>query len=80
MILGKKRLGVSRKMAEKVWKNPGRALEIGAKVGTAFVSRSPNAALSSLLEVIIFYPLGKEITWAILHTLCYITGTKKQTD
>ena len=46
-------------MAENVLKNPGRALEIGANVGTAFASRSPKAALSSLPEVINFYHTGK---------------------
>ena len=42
-------------MAKNVIKNPGGALEIGANVGTAFASRSPKAALSSLPEVINFY-------------------------
>ena len=57
--LGKKRLNVSKKMAKNVLKNPGRALEIGANVGSAFASRSPKAALSSLPEVINFYHTGK---------------------
>ena len=53
--LGKKGLNVSKKMAKNVLKNPGRALEIGANVGTAFASRNPKAALTSLPEVINFY-------------------------
>ena len=57
--LGKKGLNVSKKMAKNVLKNPGRALEIGANVGSAFASRSPKTALSSLPEVINFYPTGK---------------------
>ena len=57
--LGKKGLNVSKKMAKNVLKNPGRALEIGANVGTAFVSRNPKAALTSLPEVINFYHTGK---------------------
>ena len=36
--LGKKRLNVSKKMAKNVLKNPGRALENSANVGSAFVS------------------------------------------
>ena len=57
---GKKGLEVSKRMAKNVLKNPGGALEIGANVGTAFASRSPKAALSSLLpEVINFYHTGK---------------------
>ena len=57
--LGKKGLNVSKKMAKNVSKNPGRALEIGANVGTAFASRNPKAALTSLPEVINFYHTGK---------------------
>ena len=57
--LGKKGLNVSKEMAKNVLKNPGRALEIGATVGSAFASRSPKAALSTLPEVINFYHTGK---------------------
>ena len=57
--LGKKGLNVSKKMAKNVSNNPGRALEIGANVGTAFASRNPKAALTSLPEVINFYHTGK---------------------
>ena len=49
-----KGLNVSKKMARDVLKNPGKALKNGANVGTAFTSRSPKAALSSLPEVINF--------------------------
>ena len=44
--LGKKRLNVSTKKAKSVLKNRGRALEIGANVGSEYASRSPKAALS----------------------------------
>ena len=57
--LGEKGLNVSKKMAKNVLKNPGRALEVGANVGTAFASRNPKAALTSLPEVINFYHTGK---------------------
>ena len=57
--LGKKGLNVSKKMAKNVLKNPGRALEIGANVGSAFASRNPKAALTSLPEVINFYHTGR---------------------
>ena len=46
-------------MAKNVSKNPGRALEVGAKVGTAFAYRSPEGALSSLPKDISFYHTGK---------------------
>ena len=58
-ILVKKGLNIPKKMAKNVLKNPGRALEIGANVGTAFASRNPKAALTSLPEVINFYHTGK---------------------
>ena len=57
--LGKKGLNVSKKMAKNVLKNPGRALEIGANVGSAFASKNPKAALPTLPEVINFYHTGK---------------------
>ena len=59
--LGKKGLNVSKKMAKNVLKNPGRALEIGANVGSAFASRNPKAALTSLPEVINLYHTGKGV-------------------
>ena len=59
--LAKKGLNVSKKMAKVDLKNPERALEIGANVVTGFASWRPKAALSSLLEVIIFYHTGKRI-------------------
>ena len=46
------------KWQKNVSKDPRRALEIGAEVGTAFASRSPKAALSSLQEVINFHHTG----------------------
>ena len=56
---GLKGLKVSKNMARNVLKNPGRALEIGANVGTAFASRSPKAVSSQLLEVNNFHHTGK---------------------
>ena len=53
--LGKMGINVSKKMAKNHLKKPGRALEIGANIGTAFASQKPKAALSSLPEVINFY-------------------------
>ena len=46
-------------MATNVLKNPGRAPEIGANVGTAFASRSPKAALPALPELSISYHTDK---------------------
>ena len=57
--LGKKGLIVSKGISKNGLKNPERALEIGANVGTAFASRSLKAALSSLSEMINFYHTGE---------------------
>ena len=59
--LGRKGPNLSKKMAKDVLKNPGRALEMGLNVGSAFASRSPEAAFSSLLDVINCYHTGKRI-------------------
>ena len=53
-ILVKKDL-VNQKKAKKTLKNSGRALEIGANVGTAFATQSSKTVFSSLPEVIKFY-------------------------
>ena len=57
--LGKISAKAGKKLASNVLKNPGRVLEIGANVGSAFVSKNPKAALSTLPEVINFYHTGK---------------------
>ena len=57
--LGKKGRNVSKKMAKKVLSNPGRALDLTAKIATAAASRDSKEALSTLLELITFYNTGK---------------------
>ena len=59
-----------------VLKNLGRALECGANVGSAFPSRSPKVALSSLPEVKIFNHTGKSFYWTNLYRFYYTKGTK----
>ena len=59
--LGKIGLNFSKKMAKIVLENYGQVLEIVANFGTAFASRSPKKALSSLPEVINFYHTGKRL-------------------
>ena len=46
-------------MAKNVLRNPAQFLGIEGKVGNAFVSQSPTAALSSLPELISFYQTSK---------------------
>ena len=57
--LGKASAKAGKKLATNVLKNPGRALEIGASIGSAAVSRNPKAALSTIPDVIKFYHTGK---------------------
>ena len=57
--LGKKGLNVSKKMAKNVLSNPGRALDLTAKIATAAASRNSEQTLSTLLELITFYNTGK---------------------
>ena len=57
--LGKKGPNISKKMAKNVLSNPGRALELTAKIATAAASRNSKQALSTLPELITFYNTGK---------------------
>ena len=57
--LGKKGLNVSKKMAKNVLSNPGRALDLTAKIATAAASLNSKQALSTLPELITFYNTGK---------------------
>ena len=58
-ILGKKGLDVSKKRAKNVLSNPGRALDLTAKIARAAVSKISKRALSTLPELITFYNTGK---------------------
>ena len=57
--LGKISAKAGKKLAKNVISNPGRALDLTAKIATAATTRSPKAALSTLPEVINFYHTGK---------------------
>ena len=57
--LGKKRLDVSKKMTKNALSNPGRALDLTAKIATAAASKNSKQALSTLPELIAFYNTGK---------------------
>ena len=59
--LGKKGLNVSKKMARNVLGNPGRALNLTAKIATESASRISKQALSTLPELITFYNTGKGV-------------------
>ena len=57
--LGKISAKAGKKIAKNVIRNPGRALDLTAKIATAAATKSPKAALSTLPEVINFYHTGK---------------------
>ena len=48
-----------KKLTKNVLSNPGRALDLTAKIATAAATKSPKAALSTLPEVINSYHTGK---------------------
>ena len=57
--LGKKGPNASKKMAKNVLSNPGRALDLTAKIATAAASKNSKQVLSTLPELITFYHTGK---------------------
>ena len=57
--LGKISAKAGKKLAKNVKSNPGRALDLTAKIATAATTKSPKAALSTLPEVINFYHTGR---------------------
>ena len=57
--LGKISAKAGKKLAKNVVSNPGRALDLTAKIATAAATKTPKAALSTLPEVINFYHTGK---------------------
>ena len=59
--LGKISAKAGKKLAKNVTRNPGRALDLTAKIATAAASKSPKAALSTLPEVINFYHTGRSL-------------------
>ena len=46
-------------MAKNELNNPGRAVDLTAKIATAAVSKNSKQALSTLIELITFYNTGK---------------------
>ena len=56
---GKVSSKAGKNLAKNVISNPGRALDLTAKIATAAATKNPKAALSTLPEVINFYHAGK---------------------
>ena len=59
--LGKISAKAGKKLAKNVLSNPGRALDLTAKIATVAATKSPKAALSTLPEVINFYHTRKGV-------------------
>ena len=59
--LGKISAKAGKQLAKNFLSNPGRALDLTAKIATAAATKSPKAALSTLPEVINFYHTGKGV-------------------
>ena len=57
--LGKISAKAVKKSAKNVLSNPGRALDLTAKIATATASKNSKQALSTLPELITFYKTGK---------------------
>ena len=57
--LGKFSAKAGKKLAKNVISNPGRALDLTAKIATTAATKPPKAVLSTLPEVINFYHTGK---------------------
>ena len=57
--LGKISAKAGKKLAKNVLGNPGRALDLTAKIATAAASKNSKQALSTLPELITFYNTGK---------------------
>ena len=57
--LGKISAKAGKKLAKNVLSNPGRALDLTAKIATAAASQNSKQALSTLPELITFYNTGK---------------------
>ena len=57
--LGEISAKAGKKLAKNVLSNPGRALDLTAKIATAAASKNSKQALSTLPELITFYNTGK---------------------
>ena len=57
--MGKISAKAGKNLAKNFLSNPGRALDLTAKIATAATTKSPKAALSTLPEVINFYHTGR---------------------
>ena len=78
--LGKKGPNVSKKMAKNVLSNPGRALDLTAKIAAAAASRDSKQPLSTLPELITFYNTGKCLYLGKFVEIMLYKRKRKQID
>ena len=78
--LGKKGIYVSKEMAENVLSNPGRALDLTAKLATAAASKNSKQAISTLPELITFYNTGKGLYLGEFEQFMLYKWKRKQID
>ena len=63
-------------MAKNVLSNPGRALDLTAKIATAALSKNSKEALSTLPELITFYNTGKGLYLGKFIFLYHLNGAE----
>ena len=78
--LGKKGPNVSKKMAKNVLSNPGRALNLTAKIARAAASPKSKQVLSTLPELITFYNTGKGLYLGKFVYIMLYKWKRKQID
>ena len=52
---------VGKKLETNVMKSPGRALEIGARIGNATVGENPTAASGTISDIMFFHQTGNSL-------------------
>ena len=75
---GKISAKAGKKFTTNALKNPASYLQIGANVATASAIRNPEAALSTLPEVITFITPERDFTWANLLNFISSKWNKNQ--
>ena len=78
--LGRKGLKISKRWQKNVLSNPGRGLDLTAKIATAAASKNYKQALSTLPESITFYNTGKCLYLGNLVYIMLYKWNRRQID
>ena len=65
--LGKATTKAAKNVGKKILKNPGRALEIAANIGTAAASKNPRIIAATAPDIIEFVHQGKGLYLGKIH-------------